>query len=63
MFVVVNDPVAQGFVASMARPGGNITGFSFLEHSMVGKALEVLKQVSPEVARVAVMFNPETYPY
>jgi putative ABC transport system substrate-binding protein len=63
VFVVVNDPVAQGFVASMARPGGNITGFSFLEYSMVGKSLEMLKQVSPGTARIAVMFNPETYPY
>jgi putative ABC transport system substrate-binding protein len=63
VFAVVNDPVAQGFVASMARPGGNITGFSFLEYSMVGKSLEMLKQVSPGTARIAVMFNPETYPY
>ena len=57
VFVVVNDPVAQGFIASMAHPGGNITGFSFLEYSMVGKSLEMLKQVLPGVARVAVMFN------
>jgi putative tryptophan/tyrosine transport system substrate-binding protein len=63
VFVVVNDPVAQGFIASMAHPGGNITGFSFLEYSMVGKSLEMLKQVLPGVARVAVMFNPDTYPY
>jgi putative tryptophan/tyrosine transport system substrate-binding protein len=63
VFLIVNDPVAQGFVASMARPGGNITGFSFLEYSMVGKSLEMLKQVAPATARIAVMFNPETYPY
>jgi putative ABC transport system substrate-binding protein len=63
VFAVVNDPVAQGFVASMARPGGNVTGFSFLEYSMVGKSLEMLKQVAPGTVRVAVMFNPETYPY
>ena len=63
VFAVVNDPVAQGFIASMARPGGNITGFSFLEYSLVGKSLEMLKQVSPAMARVAVMFNPDTYPY
>ena len=63
VFAVVNDPVAQGLVASMAHPGGNITGFSFLEYSMVGKSLEMLKQVAPGVIRVAVMFNPETYPY
>jgi putative ABC transport system substrate-binding protein len=63
VFAVVNDPDGQGFIASRARPGGNITGFTFLEYSMVAKALEMLKQVAPGVARVAVMFNPRTYPY
>jgi putative ABC transport system substrate-binding protein len=63
VFVVVNDPVAQGFIASMAHPGGNITGFSFLEYSMVGKSLEMLKQILPGAVRVAIMFNPDTYPY
>jgi putative ABC transport system substrate-binding protein len=63
VFAVVNDPVAQGFVASMSRPGANLTGFSFLEYSTVGKSLEMLKQVVPATVRVAVMFNPETYPY
>jgi putative ABC transport system substrate-binding protein len=63
VFVVVNDPVAQGIIASMAHPGGNITGFSFLEYSMVGKSLEMLKQIAPGIVRVAVMFNPDTYPY
>ncbi len=47
----------------MAHPGGNITGFLFLEYSMVGKSLEMLKQVAPQSTRVAVMFNPDTYPY
>src|SRR5712671_3978275 len=59
VFAVVNDPVAQGFIASMAHPGGNITGFSFLEYSMVGKSLEMLKQIAPAVGNVAVMFNPD----
>jgi putative ABC transport system substrate-binding protein len=63
VFAIVNDPVAQGFIASMPHPGGNITGFSFLEYSMVGKSLEMLKQVAPSLTRVAVMFNPDTYPY
>jgi putative ABC transport system substrate-binding protein len=63
VFAAVNDPVAQGFIPSMAHPGGNITGFSFLEYSVVGKSLEMLKQIAPKTARVAVMFNPETYPY
>src|ERR1700753_1599696 len=63
VFSVVNDPVAQGIISSMAHPGGNITGFSFLEYSMVGKSLEMLKQVAPKTVRVGVMFNPDTYPY
>jgi putative tryptophan/tyrosine transport system substrate-binding protein len=63
VFAVVNDPVAQGIIASMAHPGGNITGFSFLEYSVVGKSLEMLRQIAPQTARVAVMFNPDTYPY
>jgi putative ABC transport system substrate-binding protein len=63
VFAVVNDPVAQGLIASMARPGGNITGFSFLEYSMVGKSLDMLKQIAPGTVRVAVMFNPDSYPY
>jgi len=47
VFVVVNDPVAQGIIVSMAHPGGNITGFSFLEYSMVGKSLEMLNKSHP----------------
>jgi putative tryptophan/tyrosine transport system substrate-binding protein len=61
VFVVVNDPLAQGIVSSVARPEGNITGFSFLDYSVVEKSLELLKEVAPGIARVAVMFNPETY--
>lgn len=63
VFAVVNDPVAQGIIPSMAHPGGNVTGFSFLEYSMVGKSLEMLKQIAPGSRHVAVMFNPDTYPY
>lgn len=63
VFAAVNDPVAQGFIPSMGHPGGNMTGFSFLEYSVVGKSLEMLKQIAPKTVRVAVMFNPETYPY
>jgi putative ABC transport system substrate-binding protein len=63
IFTIVNDPVAQGFISSMAQPGGNITGFSLLEYSVLGKELEMLKQVAPNISRVGVMFNPETYPY
>ena len=60
---MVNDPVGQGFIANLARPGGNITGFSFLEYSMVGKSLEMLRQLAPNVHRVAIMFNPATAPH
>jgi len=63
VFVLVNDPVGQGFIENLARPGGNITGFSFLEYSMVGKSLEMLRQLAPNVHRVAIMFNPATAPH
>jgi putative tryptophan/tyrosine transport system substrate-binding protein len=63
VFVVVNDPLGQGVIASLARPGGNVTGFTFLEYSMVSKALEMLKQVAPAVSRVGIMFNPQTQPF
>ena len=63
VFALVNDPVSQDFVASLARPGGNITGFSFIELPMVGKWLEVLKEMAPGVGRVALIFNPQTAPY
>ncbi len=63
VFVMVADPVGQGFVASLARPGGNITGFTNYEFSMAGKWLEMLKEVAPGLTRVALVFNPETAPY
>jgi putative tryptophan/tyrosine transport system substrate-binding protein len=63
VFAVVNDPLGQGFVASLAHPGGNITGFAFVEFTMVGKWLELLKETAPGVRRVALMFNPQTAPY
>jgi len=55
---VVNDPVAAGFVASVARPGGNITGLSMMSPEVVGKQLELLRQVVPKISRVAVLANP-----
>jgi putative ABC transport system substrate-binding protein len=63
VLVAVNDPLGQGFVASLARPGGNITGFAFVEFTMVGKWLELLKELAPGVKRVALIFNPLTAPY
>jgi putative ABC transport system substrate-binding protein len=62
VFVQVSDPVAQGFVASLARPGGNITGFSAFEFSIGSKWVELLKDTVPGLARVGVMFNPDTSP-
>jgi putative ABC transport system substrate-binding protein len=62
VFVQVSDPVAQGFVPNLTHPGGNITGFSQYEFSIAGKWLDLLKQIAPGLARVAVMFNPETAP-
>ncbi len=63
VFTLVSEPVAQGFVASFAHPGGNITGFSTFEPPMAGKWLEMLTRISQPVARVAVLFNPATAPY
>ncbi len=60
IFVLVGDPVGSGFVASMARPGGNATGFTPIEGSLGGKWVEVLKEIAPRVARVTLMFNPPT---
>jgi putative tryptophan/tyrosine transport system substrate-binding protein len=61
VFVVANDPIGFGFVASLARPGSNITGFIGAEPSMGGKWLEILKEVAPAVGRVALIFNPQTH--
>jgi putative tryptophan/tyrosine transport system substrate-binding protein len=58
VFVQVADPVADGIVASLASPGGNITGFTTGEYAMGGKKLEVLKEVAPQVARVTVILDP-----
>jgi len=62
VFVQVSDPVEQGFVASLTKPGGNLTGFSQFEFSVGGKWLDLLKEITPGLARVAVMFNPDTSP-
>ena len=62
VFVIVVDPVGSGFVASLARPGGNVTGFQNYEFSMGGKWLELLKQVAPTASRAALIYNPKTAP-
>ena len=63
IFSVVSDPAGQGFVASLGRPGGNITGFSFVEFPMLGKWVEMLKEIAPSMKRITLVFNPQTAPY
>ena len=63
IFFQVTDPVGSGFVASVPRPGGNVTGFTFLEGSMAGKWLELLKEIAPRIKRAAFLFNPKTAPF
>src|SRR6516165_9287845 len=63
IFAFVSDPLGSGFVASFPHPGGNVTGFIVMEPGMAGKWLELLKQIAPRVARVAIVFNPTTAPY
>jgi putative tryptophan/tyrosine transport system substrate-binding protein len=63
IFVNVADPIGSGFVASLPRPGGNVTGFITMEPTMAGKWLELLKEIAPRVVRVALLFNPATAAY
>jgi len=63
VFALVNDPVGAGYVASMARPGGNATGFTFIELSLIGKWAEMVKAVAPATSRAALIHNPATTPY
>ena len=62
VFGVVGDPVAEGFVTSLARPDSNATGLSYVTSDMVGKWLELLKQVAPGVSLVAVLLRPDFIP-
>ena len=63
VFAVLNDPVGQGFISSLASPGANITGFTFIDFPIVGKWLAMLKVVVPNLSRAMLMFNPATSPY
>jgi putative ABC transport system substrate-binding protein len=63
VFALVLDPVASGLITNLARPGGNVTGFTNFELSMGGKWLELLKEVSPRITKVALIFNPRTAPF
>jgi putative tryptophan/tyrosine transport system substrate-binding protein len=62
VFVYVADPIGFGFATSFAHPGGNITGFTFVDSTMGGKWLELLKEIAPRTRRVALLFNPATAP-
>jgi putative ABC transport system substrate-binding protein len=63
IFPALSDPVGSGFVESFSRPGGNITGFNVSEPTQTGKWVELLKEIAPHVARVAMLFNPASAPY
>jgi putative tryptophan/tyrosine transport system substrate-binding protein len=63
IFLVVNDPVGQGFISSLAHPGGNITGLTSFEYEIGGKWLQLLKEIVPDLSRVSVIYNPEAGPY
>jgi putative tryptophan/tyrosine transport system substrate-binding protein len=63
VFAIVTDPIGQGFVASLAHPGGNITGFTDFDPPMASKWLGMLAQITPPVERIAILFNPATAPF
>jgi putative ABC transport system substrate-binding protein len=63
VFVLVADPIGSGFVTMLPRPGGNITGFGWMEGSVASVWLELLAQIAPRIRRAAMMFNPDTAPY
>jgi putative ABC transport system substrate-binding protein len=63
VFVLIQDPVGLGFVQSLAPPGRNMTGFGAVDPPIMGKWLQLLKEVAPSITRVAVIFNPDTQPY
>jgi putative ABC transport system substrate-binding protein len=63
VFAMVNDPVGQGFISSLAHPEANITGFYFIDFEMVGKWINLLGDVKPNLSQVALIFNPDTSAY
>jgi putative ABC transport system substrate-binding protein len=62
VFAVSADPVGSGLAATLARPGGNVTGLTSLNVELVGKRMELLKELSPRISRVAILFNPDNSP-
>ncbi len=63
VFVIVNNPVGQGFISNLTNPGSNVTGFSFIEPEIVGKWTDLLSDVKPDLSRLVLMFNPDTAAY
>jgi putative tryptophan/tyrosine transport system substrate-binding protein len=63
VFVLVVDPVGLGYIASLSRPGGNITGFTYMEVSLIGKWLDLLKGIAPAITHTAFLYNPDTAPF
>jgi putative ABC transport system substrate-binding protein len=63
VFATVSDPVGQGLISNLARPGGNITGFAYADFTVLGKWLEILKEIAPGVRKAILLFNPETAPF
>jgi putative tryptophan/tyrosine transport system substrate-binding protein len=63
VFVLIADPIGSGFVASLAHPGGNVTGFMNAEATMAGKWLGLIKEIAPKIEQVALIYNPRTSPY
>jgi putative ABC transport system substrate-binding protein len=63
VFVNIAEPIDSGFVQTLARPGGNITGFTNFESSIGGKWLQLLKEAAPRLARIAIIYNPQTAPF
>jgi putative ABC transport system substrate-binding protein len=63
VFVTVSDPIGSGFIASLARPGGNLTGLQLYESTITGKWLAMLKEIAPHLGRAALMANPKTTAY
>ncbi len=63
VFVAVTDPIGSGFVANLAHPGGNITGFTIVQATIAGKYLSILREFSPRLTHAALMYNPESAPF
>ena len=63
LFAAVSDPIGSGFVKSLSNPGGNITGYMFIEASLASKWPDLMHAIAPQVSRIGLLFNPATAPY